>query len=79
MTNSELLRLLRAIDGHNQKVGQILARIRDSGRADAEKLWRDLCEQCHSFAWAEHVGGPYLGESYVNEGSTYRRITRSNP
>lgn len=73
MSDSELLRLLRAIDGHNRKVSEIIERIAQSDRPDADAIARSLREQCHSLAWAEHVGGHYLGESWVNEGGTYVR------
>lgn len=73
MTDSQLLRLLRAIDNHNEKVGEMLDRIRESGRPDAEKLYSDLSSQCHQIACAEHVGGHYFAEDWVNEKGAYVR------
>ena len=72
MTNSMLLRALRAIDGHNAKVGKIINQIRSSGRPDADQVADAIAEQCHSIAWAEHVGGHYLGDEWVNENGTYK-------
>lgn len=73
MTDSELLRLLRAIDRHNSRVTRYLERIRQSSRADAKALWNALVEQCSIVSSAEHVGGTFLGKVYVNKGGTYVR------
>jgi len=38
MTDSQLLRLLRSIDKHNQKVREIIEEIQESGRKDCNRI-----------------------------------------
>ena len=57
MTDSELIRLLRSIDGHNKRIIQIIDRIEESGREDCAEALREHCAQ---FASAEDVGGHFL-------------------
>ena len=73
MTDSELLRLLRSIDKHNQKILRILQKIEESDRKDRLKLSEALIEQCVQFASAESVGGQFLGPKWVSENGTCKR------
>jgi len=71
MTDSQLLRLLRSIDKHNQKVREIIEEIQESGRKDCNRISERLDEECLAISCAEHVGGYYLGPNWVNEGGRY--------
>jgi len=73
MNDSELLKLLRSIDSHNRKVHSIIERIRESGRHEAAEIAERLQAECSVFALAEHVGGRYLGESWVNRNGEYAK------
>lgn len=73
MTDSQLLRLLRSIDKHNQKVREIIEEIRKSGRKDCTSISERLDEGCLAIDCAESVGGYYLGSNWVNEGGRYVR------
>lgn len=77
MTDSELLRLLRSIDNHNDKVLRIIDKIEESDRKDCLKLSEALREQCSQFASAEHVGGHFLGSKWVLQGLFYvKRVNK---
>ena len=66
MTDSHLLRLLRSIDKHNQKVREIIIEIQESGRKDCIEISERLDEGCLAIDCAESVGGYYLGSNWVN-------------
>lgn len=55
MTDSELMRLLLSIDGHNEKVARIIQRIEESGRKNCVEISGALLEQCWQPASAVEI------------------------
>lgn len=60
MTDSDIVRLLKSLDGHRQAIQDIIDTIEASDHPKAHEIAESLYEQCWFPAWPEHVAAPYL-------------------